>query len=202
MDFRKISISWYLAYLRVLMAQKQCSKFQNFGLSIEGVIETQKCTQTAWPAQFLSIFNILWQLRGVITFEWIISLSWNFQDILISYIPFIWKRFIRIWDGLCPNLWNFVLFDMEWPNKKYICPVFRRWCVLPPEVIFVKAFWSKKTPCIVHKGYHSPHFKIIPLFLTPPPSSPTLPANWSFQVCLINRNVTVKQCTTTTEHWL
>ena len=57
MDLHKISKSWNLAYLRVLQAQKQCSKFQNFGVSTKKVTETQKCIQAAWPplfSQFLS----------------------------------------------------------------------------------------------------------------------------------------------------
>ena len=103
MDFQKTSKP-YFAYLRVLGAQKQCSKFQNCGLSTKKVTKTQKCTQVAWPPRFLLIFNILWQLWGVITFERIISLCWNFQDNLISYTPFISKSSIRIWDGSCPNL--------------------------------------------------------------------------------------------------
>ena len=63
----------------------------------------------------LSVFNLPCQLLGVITFEQVISLHWNFQDNLISYIPFIWKSFIKIWNGSCPDLWNFGPFDMEWP---------------------------------------------------------------------------------------
>ena len=47
MDLQNISKSWILAYLRVLQAQKQYSKFQNFGVSTGKVIETQKCTQAA-----------------------------------------------------------------------------------------------------------------------------------------------------------
>ena len=110
MDFQKIPKSWNLLYLRVLRAQKQWSKFQKFGLSTKNVIETQKCIQAAWPPLVLLIFNLPCQLWGVITFEWFISLCWNFQDNLISYIPFIWKSFIKIWDGSCPALvhltWN------------------------------------------------------------------------------------------------
>ena len=99
-----------------LKAQKKCSKFQNFGLSTKKVIETQKCTQAAWPAQFLSIFNILWQLRGVITFERIISLCWDFQDIPMSYILFIWKSFIRIWMGHVPTF--AILVHLTWNDPK------------------------------------------------------------------------------------
>ena len=80
------------------------------------VIETQKYTQAAWPAQFLSIFNILWQLRGVITFEQIISLCWDFQDIPISYILFIWKSFIRIWMGHVPTFATLV--HLTWNDPK------------------------------------------------------------------------------------
>ena len=114
--FPKIWKSWYLAYLKVLQAQKKCSKFQNLGLSTKKVIETQKCTQAAWPAQFLSIFNILWQLRGVITFERIISLCWDFQDIPISYILFIWKSLIRIWMGHVPTF--AILVHLTWNDPK------------------------------------------------------------------------------------
>ena len=61
------------------------------------------------PPSFLNdlvllIFNFWCQLRGVITFQWVISLRWNFQDNLISNIPFIWKSFIKIWGGSCPSL--------------------------------------------------------------------------------------------------
>ena len=52
MDFKKICKSWNLAYLIVVQAQKHCSKFQNFGLSAKKVIETQSCTQAAWPPLF------------------------------------------------------------------------------------------------------------------------------------------------------
>ena len=117
MDFQKSSNSWNLAYLRVLWAQKHCSKYQNFGLSVKKVIETQICTQAAWPPLVLLIFNLSCQLCDVITFEQVISLCLNFQDNLISYIPFIWKSFIRIWDGSCFNLWNFGPFDMQWPTS-------------------------------------------------------------------------------------
>ena len=51
------------------------------------------------------------------TFEQAISLCLNFQDNLISYIPFIWKSFIRIWDESCSNLWNFGPFDMQRPTS-------------------------------------------------------------------------------------
>ena len=58
----------------------------------------------------LLIFNLWCQLIGFIFFEWVISLCWNFQDNLISYIPFIWKSFIKIWNGSCAALvhltWN------------------------------------------------------------------------------------------------
>ena len=61
----------------------------------------------------LSIFNWPCQLWGAITFERDISLCWNFQDNLISYILFIWKvssksemgmskplKFWSIWHGM------------------------------------------------------------------------------------------------------
>ena len=114
MDFQKVSKSWNLAYLRVLWAQKQCSKFQNFRSSIKKVIETQKCILPVWPPLILPISNLPCQLWGAITFEQVISLCWNFQDNLISYIHFIWKSFIRILDGSYPNLWNFGPSDMQW----------------------------------------------------------------------------------------
>ena len=50
--FSKISKSWNLAYLRILLTQKQCSKFQNSRLSRKKVTETQKCTRAAWPPHF------------------------------------------------------------------------------------------------------------------------------------------------------
>ena len=99
MHFQKISKPCNSAYLRVHRAQKQCSKFQNFGLSTKKVIGTPKYTQAAWAPLLLLIFNLPCQLWGVITFERVISLCWNSHDILISYIPFIWKSFIEIWDG-------------------------------------------------------------------------------------------------------
>ena len=52
MDLQKISKSLNLAFLRVLLSQKQCSKFQNFGVSTKKFIETQKCIQAAWPPLF------------------------------------------------------------------------------------------------------------------------------------------------------
>ena len=104
--------------------------------------------------------------------------------------------------GYVPTFENLVHLTWNDPINKYICPVFRRWCVLPPEVIFVKAFWSKKTPSIVHKGVSFPTFQNHSPISNPPPPSPALSANWSFQVFLINRNATVKQCRTTTEHWV
>ena len=81
------------------LKQKQCSKFQYFGFSEKKVIETQKCTQAAVPPFLPCILCILW---GVITFEWVMSLCWNFQDNLILYIPFIWKIFTNEWlDNWC-----------------------------------------------------------------------------------------------------
>ena len=114
----KISKPWNLAYLKVLQAQKQCSKFQNFVLSTKNKItETQKCTQAAWASLVLSIFNLLCQLWGVITFEQVISLCRNFQDNLL-YIPFIWKSFIKIWDGSCLAsvhlIWNDPIVHCSW----------------------------------------------------------------------------------------
>ena len=64
------------------------------------------------PPLVLLIFNlacISW------TFEWVISLCWNFQVNPTLYISFICKSFIRIWDESCPSLWNFCPIDMEWP---------------------------------------------------------------------------------------
>ena len=69
----------------------------------------------------LSIFNFSCQLWGVVTFERVISFCWNIYDNLISYIPFIWKRFVKIRDGSCPNLWKFGPFDMEWLTRKLSC---------------------------------------------------------------------------------
>ena len=71
----KISKSCNLAYLSILEAQKQFSKFQNFGLGEIKVIETQKCTQAlAWPPLFCWLFSLPCQLWGVIIFEQLISL--------------------------------------------------------------------------------------------------------------------------------
>ena len=109
MDFQKFQNLKDLPYLRVLWAQKQCSKFQcNFGLSTKKVIGTQKCTQTAWPLLFCQFLTS--QANFVVSSEWVISLCWNFQDSLISYIPFFCKIFIKIWDRSCTALvhltWN------------------------------------------------------------------------------------------------
>ena len=57
MNFQKILKSWNLAYLKVLWAQKQCSKFQNFRLSTKKVIETQKSTQAARPLLFYQLLT-------------------------------------------------------------------------------------------------------------------------------------------------
>ena len=122
-------------FKRVLQAQKQCSKFPNFGLSTKKVIETQKCTQDAWFPLVLSIFLTYHacQLWGVITFEQVISLCRNFQDNLILYIPFIWKTFIKIWDwsrlALVHVTWNDpfsdqwarnILNKIMWTEKKMV----------------------------------------------------------------------------------
>ena len=120
MDFQKISKCWNLLYLRVLRAQKQCSKFGKFGLSTKKVIGTQKCTQAAWPPLVLPIFNLPCQLWGIITFERVISLCWNFQENLLSYVPFISKSFIKIWDRSCPALVHLTLND---PIINIICSV-------------------------------------------------------------------------------
>ena len=102
--------SWKLAYLRVLWAQKQCSKFQDFRFRIKKVSETQKCIPGCLIPLFCQMLTWPYKLWAVITFEQIISLCWNFQDNFISYIPFTWKSFIKIWDGSCPALvrltWN------------------------------------------------------------------------------------------------
>ena len=67
--FKKISKSWNLTYLRVLKVQKQCSKFQNIKLIKKKVIDTQKCTQVAWPPLFYwfltynANFEVSWLLN-------------------------------------------------------------------------------------------------------------------------------------------
>ena len=79
-------------YLRVLWAQKQCSKFQNFGFSEKKKSYwDSKIHPGCWSPLVLSIFNLPCEAWSVITFIQVISLCWNFQDNLILYIPFIWK---------------------------------------------------------------------------------------------------------------
>ena len=63
----------------------------------------------------------LWcQLCGVITFEWVINLCRNFQDNLISHIPFVWKSFMKIWDESCPALvhltWNDPILNIDYSD--------------------------------------------------------------------------------------
>ena len=52
MDFQKMSKPWNIAYLRVLQAHNQCSKFQKFGLNEKNVIENQKYKQAVGPRFF------------------------------------------------------------------------------------------------------------------------------------------------------
>ena len=93
----------------------------------------------------LSIFNLPCQLWGATTFDWVISPCRNFQDNLISYIPFIWKSFIRFWDRSCPKLWNFGQFDMEWPLLKF-----------KASLLFI---WHIPTLGQLSVGYHT-HFPL------------------------------------------
>ena len=113
MDFLKISKSWNLAYLRVLLAQKEYNKFQNFGLSIKKV-ETQKCTQAAWPPFALLTCNIPCQLWDVITYERLISFCWNFQDDLFPYIYLSSGKVSSKSEMVMSSL---SLLDMEWPTS-------------------------------------------------------------------------------------
>ena len=101
--------SWNLAFLRVLWALKQCKKFQNFGLSTKKYWDSKMHRSCLTPLVLL-IFKLSGKLWGAITFELVISLCWNLQDNLMSYITFIWKSFIKIWDSSCSALvhltWN------------------------------------------------------------------------------------------------
>ena len=84
-------------------------KILKFNLSLQEISELQvKYRKSFWDSKIppsclkplvLLIFNLPCQLWGVITFEQIISLCWNFQNNLISHMPFIWKSFIKTWDG-------------------------------------------------------------------------------------------------------
>ena len=123
MDLQKISKSGSLAYLRVLQAQKQCNKFQNFDVSTKKVTVTQKCNHDSCLPLVLSIFNLPCQLWRVIIFEFL-SVCAEIVHNLISYIPFIWESFIRIRNGSCPNLWKFDPFDMEWPYRNFYHRIF------------------------------------------------------------------------------
>ena len=83
------------------------------------------------PPFVLLIFNLLCKLWGVITFEWVFSLCWNFQDNLILYIPFIWNSFIKIWDGSCPALvhltWNDPTVFFQKHAFLFRCFSFMKW---------------------------------------------------------------------------
>ena len=84
----------------------------------------------------LLIFNLPCQIWGVITFEQFISLCWNFQDNLISYIPLIWKSIIKIWDESCP-----ALVHLTWND---------------PKLFFGVTLYYLWIPCWVQLYYH--HF--------------------------------------------
>ena len=71
----------------------------------------------------LSIFNLPCQLWGVITFEQVLSLCWNFQDNLISYIPFIQKSFSKLSDGSCP-----ALVHLTWNDPALVVCIFHTRC--------------------------------------------------------------------------
>ena len=71
------------------------------------------------PDPLVFTFNLLCKLWVVLNFEWIISLCWNFQDNLISYTPFIWKSFIKIWDRSCPTFENLV--HLTWNDPQIRC---------------------------------------------------------------------------------
>ena len=78
----------------------------------------------------LSIFISPGQLWGVITLERVISLCWNFQGNLMSYIHFIWKKFHQnlrwvmsqplkfwsIWHGMAPLLFYIVVKNFTIPE--------------------------------------------------------------------------------------
>ena len=118
MHFQNISKPWNLVYLRVQQAQKQCSKFKNFGLSSykKKVTETQKCTQAAWsPFPFVNILLTMQTLKCQ-TYEWVISLClcWNFT-IILSYLSIAFIT-CHIWGGeFYQNLiWESSLVHLTW----------------------------------------------------------------------------------------
>ena len=109
MDFKKICKSWNL-----------CPGTETLQQISELWV---KCKKSYWDSKLhpscltplvLSIFNLPCQFWGVIIFERVISLCWNFQDHHISYIPLIWKGFIKIWDGSCLNFE--ILVPLTWNN--------------------------------------------------------------------------------------
>ena len=92
----------------------------------------------------------------------------GYSYIIYTFHIYLSKVSLESEMGYVPTFENLVHLTWNDPINKYICPVFRRWCVLPPEVIFVKAFWSKKTPSIVHKGVSFPTFQNHSPISTPP----------------------------------
>ena len=65
--FQKISKSWKIAIFRDLWAEKQCNKFENFGLSIKNVIDSKMHSSCLNPI-VLSIFKSLCQLLNGLSF--------------------------------------------------------------------------------------------------------------------------------------
>ena len=115
MDFQKISNSWSLAYLTSPPGTETVQQISKLWVKYKKSYWDSKMHSSCLNPLVFSIFKLPCQLWHIITFEQVISLCWNFQDNLTSNISFTWKSFIRIWDGLCPKLWNFGPFDMEWP---------------------------------------------------------------------------------------
>ena len=103
---------WIYLTLESSRCKNSGANFRTLRLVQKTLLRLKNAPKLSVPLLFCRFFNLPYELWGVITFERVISLCWNFPDNLL------WKMFIKIWDGSCHNLWNFGPFDMEWPIIK------------------------------------------------------------------------------------
>ena len=106
-------------------------------------------------------------------------MCWNFKDNLISYITFIWKSFINIWDGSCPALFQLTWNDPYYTNEiffnllllfTFFWQILLRLCLTVSSMILPTyrkkwhwfyflywpspALWNSSKTCSVHKTKH------------------------------------------------
>ena len=162
MDLQKISKSGSLAYLRVLQAQKQCNKFQNFDVSTKKVIVTQKCNHDSCLPLVLSIFNLPCQLWRVIIFEFL-SVCAEIFNIIWSHIYLSSGKVSSESEmGHVPTFENLIHLTWNDPIETFIIEYFLQ--------KLIKLLWKlKKNLFLSHFGYLLSYKPKIGFFLLNPP---------------------------------